>query len=123
MTNPPSSSARQADYRNWRKHRLSERLAAPQAVVDVWNHLITLVLFSNGPGNASALPASLASLREQHYRNIEVLIIGLEDATLSDADFSGLRGLVAEPCLTPQAFLAERACDALWRGSHLVFAR
>jgi GT2 family glycosyltransferase len=124
MTNPTSNATPPADYLNWRRQRFSERLAAPRAAADAWNHLITLVLFGSGPADAAALSASIASLSKQRYRNIEVLVIGPEDpCTRDDADFAGLRGLAAECSLTPQALLAERACDALWRGSHLVFAR
>lgn len=103
---------------------MSERLAGPSATTATWNHLITLVLFCSGAEDAIALPASLASLREQQYRNIEVVVIGAQEAALSGTgDFSGLRGLTVQLSLTPPELLAKEAYDALWRGTHLVFAR
>lgn len=124
MASRPSNSACQAGYLQWRRSRLSQRLAASPAPKAVWNHLISLVLFCDGPEDAAALPVSLASLALQLYRNIEVLIIGPQDAAPGDAiDFTNFRGLAAEPSLTPQILLADPAQDALWRGDHLIFAR
>src|SRR5579871_1399649 len=118
----PSKAAAPADYAQWRRQRLSERLAGP-AAAGIWNHLITLVLIGGRSGDAAALTVSLASLREQRYRNIELLVLGPQDSVPMDsADFYGFRGLAAEPHLTPEMLLAEEACDALWRGDYLVFA-
>jgi len=70
------------------------------------------------------LPATLASLRAQHYRNIEVLVAGMIcDVPADAADFSSYRGLFFEPALSPLDLLASPDADRLWRGSHVVFAR
>src|SRR5262249_8937961 len=121
--NLPSKAAAHAGYSQWRRQRLSERLAAPVAAAGVYNHLITVALSASGPADAAALAARLASLREPRSRNIELLVIGPQGpAPLDPAEYCGLRGLIAAPHLTPELVLADEACDALWRGDYLVFA-
>lgn len=107
-------------YEAWRQERLAARLAASPAPPDAWNHLITVVAFG---GESGALCRTLESLRAQTYRNIEILSAGHDAAALRPAgDFASLRGLFAEPALDPLAMLSDPATEALWRGSHLLFA-
>ena len=117
-----------ADYSAWQKLRPATRLAEAEAEGDIssglWNHLITVVIFAAETDAVTGLPATLASLRGQHYRNIEVLVAGITcDLAADAADFSGHRGLFLEPELSPLDILASARTDRLWRGSHLVFAR
>lgn len=113
-----------ASYPEWQRLRVGQRLRAPRTASDLWNHLFTIVIFAEAPDGANALPATLASLHRQTYRNIEVLITGAADGLApSLADFSGHRGLFVEPTLGPLDILSSSAADRLWRGSHVMFAR
>jgi O-antigen biosynthesis protein len=113
-----------ANYSAWQELRLATRLVAADIAVNLWNHLITVVVFATGTDAVTGLPATLASLRGQHYRNIEVLVAGIAcDLPAESADFSGHRGLFLEPELGPLDILASARTDPLWRGSHLVFVR
>jgi GT2 family glycosyltransferase len=113
-----------ASYPEWQRLRLAERLSAASAASDLWNHLITIVIFTEASDGAKALPATLVSLNRQTYRNIEVLIAGAaDDLVPSFADLSGHRGLFIEPALDPLDILWSPTIDRLWRGSHVMFAR
>jgi GT2 family glycosyltransferase len=113
-----------ASYPQWQRLRVAQRLRAPRTASDLWNHLFTIVIFAETPDGANALPATLASLHRQTYRNIEVLIAGAaEDLAPSLADFSGHRGLFVEPALDHLDILSSSVADRLWRGSHVMFAR
>jgi GT2 family glycosyltransferase len=113
-----------ASYPEWQRLRVAQRLRAPRTSSDLWNHLFTIVIFAEAPVGANALPATLASLHRQTYRNIEVLIAGAaDDLAPSLADFSGHRGLFVEPALDALDILSSPAADQLWRGSHVMFAR
>jgi GT2 family glycosyltransferase len=113
-----------ANYPAWQRSRLAERLAEADAPSDLWNHLITVVVFAAEPGGMAGLPATLASLRAQLYRNIELLVAGQPGDLLADlADFAGHRGLFVEPTLDPLEILTSDATDRLWRGSYLLFAQ
>ena len=110
-------------YSEWQRGRLADRLAVATEPFALWNHLITVVIFGES-GEAKALAATLASLRLQSYRNIELLVVGLPCDPLADAsDFTGLRGLFFEPKLNALDILASDAADRLWRGSYLMFVR
>jgi len=113
-----------ANYPEWQRLRLAERLRAANAAPGSWNHLITIVLFTEASDEAAALTATLASLQRQTYRNIEVLIAGVADDLIpSLADFSGHRGLFIERALDHLDVLSSADTDRLWRGSHVLFAR
>ena len=115
---------RPSNYAEWQRARLAQRLAAIQPAAAPWNHLFTVVIFADGREGTSGLPATLASLHRQTYRNIEVLIAGAAPELPPElADFSGHRGLFVEPALHPLDLLTLPAADRLWRGSHLTFAR
>lgn len=89
----------------------------------VWNHLITVLVFGGPPATAAAVSLTLSTLLDQTYRNIEIVVAGCHGTELPDpVEFTSLRGLVAEPMLDPLDVLATPAGDHLWRGSHLVFA-
>jgi GT2 family glycosyltransferase len=119
----PPSETKPADYPAWQRARLAQRLAAAKPAA-LWNHLFTVVIFAEGREGATGLPATLASLHRQSYRNIEVLVAGAA-AELSPelADFRGHRGLFVEPALNPLDLLTSPAAERLWRGSYLTFAR
>lgn len=88
-----------------------------------WNHLITVFIYDVSPANADALARTLSSLLGQVYRNIEIVVAGIQEAEMPDlADFVSLRGLFVEPALDPLDVLSGPSADHLWRGSHLVFA-
>ena len=112
-----------SSYAAWQRARVIARLAAnPPA--DQWNHLITVVIFDDDSDDADRFSATLASLHAQHYRNIEVMLVGVpRDLAAGPGDFSGHRGMFVEPSLDPFDILASPATDRLWRGSHLLFAR
>ncbi len=113
-----------ANYSAWQRLRLAVRLADANAGTPLWNHLITVVIFPAEADAAAGLPATLASLRAQHYRNIEVLAAGMTcDLPADAADFSSYRGLFFEPERSALDFLTSPDADRLWRGSHVVFAR
>ena len=89
----------------------------------VWNHLITVFVFSARQANADALARTLSSLLAQNYRNVEVVVAGALEAELPDpTDYARLRGLFAEPALDVLDVLCDPLADNLWRGSHVVFA-
>jgi O-antigen biosynthesis protein len=116
--------SRPANYPEWQRLRLAERLRAAQPAAGLWNHLITIVIFSAEREGASSLPATLASLHRQTYHNIEVLVAGMAtDVPPALADFSRHRGLFVESALDPLDLLTTPATNRLWRGSHLTFAR
>lgn len=116
--------SRAADYSAWEGSRRAARLEAADDLSGLWNHLITIVIFAAEPDGAMRLSATLASLRRQHYRNIEVLLAGVPSDLPADlTDFSEYRGLFVEPALHPLDVLTLPAVDRLWRGSHLMFAR
>jgi GT2 family glycosyltransferase len=118
----PQSEAKPANYPEWQRARLAQRLAAAKPAV--WNHFFTVVLFADDADAGAALAATLASLHRQTYRNIEVLIAGAAaDLPPELADFGSHRGLFVEAALDPLDLLASPAADPLWRGSHLTFAR
>ncbi|WP_296746767.1 glycosyltransferase [Mesorhizobium sp.] len=82
-----------------------------------------MFIYDASPANAGALARTLSSLLGQVYRNIEVVVAGVQEAELPGlADFTSLRGLFAEPALDPLDVLSDPKADHLWRGSHLVFA-
>jgi len=113
-----------ANYPEWQRARLAQRLAATQPAAALWHHFFTVVIFAAGREGMSDLPATLASLHRQSHRNIEVLIAGAVPELAPElADFSGHRGLFVDPALHPLDLLASPAADRLWRGSHLTFAR
>ncbi len=69
------------------------------------------------------LEATLCSLLQQTYRNIEVLVVGANVCDVRQAeDFAGYRGLFFEPALAHLDILRESHADRLWRGTHLMFA-
>jgi O-antigen biosynthesis protein len=119
----PASEAKPTNYPQWQRSRLAQRLAAAKPTA-VWNHFFTVVIFAEGREGAAGLPATLASLHRQTYRNIEVLIAGMAAALPRDlADFTGRRGLFVEPALHPLDLLTSPAADRLWRGNYVTFTR
>jgi GT2 family glycosyltransferase len=118
----PHSEAKPANYLEWERARLAQRLAAAKPAV--WNHFFTVVLFAEAADASSALSATLASLHRQSYRNVEVLIAGaVPELSLELANFRAHRGLFVEPALHPLDLLTSPAAGRLWRGSYLMFAR
>jgi len=90
----------------------------------LWNHLITVVILAAESDGLTELALTLASLRAQCYRNIELLVAGGPSDLPADLlDFSGHRGLFLEPALRPLEILTSPSTDRIWRGSHVVFAR
>lgn len=112
-----------SSYAEWRKMRLLQRLGMASAETEPWRFLITVVVIVGAAEDATALPLTLASLGAQIYRNIEVLVIGAAAALPADFDFSSHRGLFLEPGRDAIDFLADAACDRLWRGDYLIFAQ
>src|ERR1700724_881217 len=111
-----------ANYAHWQRRRLAERLRAAKTSTELWNHLITIVIFARG-ADARDLASTLESLHRQTYRNVEVLIAGASEPPPGLGDFTGHRGLFVEPALDPLDLLNSPAADRLWRASHLTFAR
>src|SRR5262249_49276941 len=97
----PQAASTPANYSEWQRARLADRLAATRPSSDLWNHLFTVVIFAQGL-DAPDLSATLASLHRQTYHNIEVLIAGMiADVPSEMADFSAHRGLFLEATLDP----------------------
>jgi O-antigen biosynthesis protein len=120
----PQGEAKPANYPEWQRARLAQRLIAANPAATLWNHFFTVVIFADGREGTTALAATLASLHRQTYRNIEVLIAGVApELPPGIADFTGHRGLFVEPALHALELLASPAADRLWRGSYLTFAR
>jgi len=118
----PQSEAKPANYPEWQRARLAQRLVGAKPAV--WNHFFTVVLFAEDANAVTALAATLASLHRQTYRNIEVLIAGAATGLPDElTDFGSHRGLFVEPALHPLDLLTSPAADRLWRGSQLTFAR
>lgn len=112
------------DYVISRQQRLAERLRnVSDRAAARWNHLITVVVRSQEADEIAALPRTLGSLLTQRYRNIEVLVVGKPNVQPRDTgDFASYRGLFLEPAVDVLDLLSDPGTDALWRGSHLVFA-
>ena len=65
------------DYPSWRERRLTERLDESAQLVGLRNNLISVIVYAIDAGKASPrLDATLRSLLQQTYRNIEVLVVG-----------------------------------------------
>lgn len=93
--------------------------------VALWHHLITVAVVASGAEDAGRmLTATLDSLLQQTYRNIEVLVLGgpLDDPRYVEA-FAGYRGLFLEPSLSHLDILSDSSKEQLWRGSYLMFAQ
>lgn len=118
----PYADIKSPDYRSWRQQRLASRLSKISGHAAArWNHLITVVVGAGDAQGIDALPSTLGSLLAQHYRNIEVLLVGIPNVRLGDtSDFANCRGLFSEPDVDALDFLSDPATDALWRGSHCV---
>jgi GT2 family glycosyltransferase len=113
-----------SSYPAWQQIRLAERLTTAAGTSNVWNHFITVVIIAAESDAAGGLLRTLASLRRQSYRNIELLVVGAQrELSVDTADFSEYRGLSLEPTLDPLDILTSAATDQLWRGSYLFFAR
>jgi GT2 family glycosyltransferase/SAM-dependent methyltransferase len=109
-------------YDVWRQARLSERRGLAGIEQGAWHHLITVLVYGGASG-FDALSRTLSTLRDQTYRNIEIVVAAVKETDLPDAgDFASLRGLFAEPTLDPLNVLSDASTDRLWRGGHLVFA-
>ena len=111
------------DYPSWRQSRLTDRLDESARLVGLRNNLISLIVYVIDAGKASAsLDATLRSLLQQTYRNIEVLVVG--GAIGNDhqvEDFASYRGLFFEPGVSHLDILRDLHADRLWRGDHLMF--
>jgi GT2 family glycosyltransferase len=120
----PSKKAEVAkphNYAEWCELRLNERRSEFSVRRhQVWNHLITVVVYGGEADSDERLSRTLSSLRGQTYRNVEILVAGPCNADADD--YMSLRGLFVEPALEPLQLLSDAADDRLWRGSHLVFA-
>ena len=65
------------DYPSWRQSRLTDRLDESARLVGLRNNLISVIVYVIDAGKASPrLDATLRSLLQQTYRNIEVLVVG-----------------------------------------------
>ena len=111
------------DYPSWRQSRLTDRLDESARLVGLRNNLISLIVYAIDAGKASArLDATLRSLLQQTYRNIEVLVVGGAIGNVHQAeDFASYRGLFFEPGLSHLDILRDLHADRLWRGDHLMF--
>ncbi len=118
---PESAAPRPDSYAAWRQERRAARAGKP--VEAGWNHLISVVLFGEGPADLPALLASIESLKAQTYRNVEI-IVGCPGSAgaLADTDASILRGLFVHPALIAPTFLAAAGSDRLWRGDYALLA-
>jgi GT2 family glycosyltransferase/glycosyltransferase involved in cell wall biosynthesis len=84
--------------------------------------MITIVVFGASE-DCTAFSRTLATLRDQTYHNIEVLVAGSAvDIAPDIRHFEKLRGIASQPELGPLSFLATDRHDHLWRGSYLSFA-
>jgi GT2 family glycosyltransferase len=112
-------------YSAWRLQRQARRLVERRQAEGVWNSLISVVVFAAGEVDAVAkLDATLRSLLQQTFRNIEVLVVGgLAYEPHLATDFVSYRGLFCEPALSHLDILHDTRADRRWRGSHLLFAR
>ena len=83
------------------------------------------MVFATGAGDAKPkLEATLRSLLQQTYRNIEVLLVeGLVGDSRHAEAFAAYRGLFFEPALSHLDILRDSRVNRLWRGSYLMFAR
>jgi GT2 family glycosyltransferase len=114
------------DYLSWQRIRVAQRLAEPGQLARQWNNLISVVVFGTGAADdASAhLDATLCSLLQQTFRNIEVLVVGGSPGEARHCEsFASCRGLFFEPAVSPVDILRHDRADRLWRGSHVLFAR
>jgi GT2 family glycosyltransferase len=118
----PGEEGVPANYAQWQRGRLAERMRAAKTSTELWNHLITIVIFARG-ADVRDLASTLESLHRQTYRNVEVLVAGASEPPPGLGDFTGHRGLFVEPALDPLDLLNSPAADRLWRGSYLTFAR
>ena len=111
------------DYPSWRQSRLTDRLDESARLVGLRNNLISLIVYVIDAGKASAsLDATLRSLLQQTYRNIEVLVVGGAIGNDHQAeDFASYRGLFFEPGVSHLDILRDLHADRLWRGDHLMF--
>jgi GT2 family glycosyltransferase len=112
------------DYSSWRHIRLTQRLQEV-SYSGLWNHLISVAVIAPGEGDESpSLDATLCSLLQQIYQNIEVLVVegSLRDSRHVEA-FTSYRGLFFEPGILHLDFLRKSRADRLWRGNHLMFVR
>ena len=111
------------DYPSWRQSRLTDRLHESARLVGLRNNLISLIVYAIDAGKASPrLDATLRSLLQQTYRNIEVLVVGGAIGNVHQAeDFASYRGLFFEPGLSHLDILRDLHADRLWRGDHLMF--
>ena len=111
------------DYPSWRERRLTERLDESAQLVGLRNNLISVIVYAIDAGKASPrLDATLRSLLQQTYRNIEVLVVGGAISNAHQAEnFSSYRGLFFEPALSHLDILRDLHADNLWRGDHLMF--
>lgn len=112
------------DYLSWRQLRVAQRLEGSGASVGLRNNLISLALIAPAGDADAKVEATLHSLLQQTYRNIEVLIMGVLHCDVPySKNFAGYRGLFFEPSLSYLDILRASHRDRLWRGSHLMFAR
>lgn len=112
-------------YESWRQLRLKQRLEESRPSAGAWNHLISVVLSSSaGQADRANLDASLRSLLQQTYRNVEVVILGTSfgEASLLES-FASYRGAFLEPGLSCLDVLRKPRADRLWRGSHVIFVQ
>lgn len=112
------------NYSHWQRHRLTERVEK-DLQTGRWNHLISIAVIGAGESEEDgALAATLLSLLQQTYRNIEVLLLeGLHGDFHHAQGFVGYRGLFSEPERSHLDLLSDSGTERLWRGSHLMFAR
>ena len=111
------------DYPSWRQSRLTDRLHESARLVGLRNNLISLIVYVIDAGKVRArLDATLRSLLQQTYRNIEVLVVGEAIGNVQQVeDFASYRGLFFERGLSHLDILRDLHADRLWRGDHLMF--
>ncbi len=113
-----------SDYSTWQQHRVAQRLREHRYALGLRNNLFTIVIFdAGGLREGPWLDATLSSLLQQTYRNIEVLVVGYLTSDIDYAgDFISYRGLFFEPALSHLDILRGSNANKLWRGSHVMFA-
>lgn len=90
-----------AAYRTWLKGRSRELLTLQDEQPPIWNMLISVVIAAEGDWSEAELQATLQSLRDQIWHNLEVVVLAGNHELRSRLDgeiesFLHLRGLTIE---------------------------
>jgi GT2 family glycosyltransferase len=114
------------DYPQWQQRRRDFRSAAAHDDSGMWNFMFSLGIEMDAQADCPGrLARTLASLRQQSFRNVEILVLGgggpgTSLAPTWIASFMSFRGLFHEPALTAVDLLNQPAADRRWRGDYLM---